>query len=47
MTGDQHVIHTRRDLFPKEDLPMNPEELEKFKTLLAAYEQALRLQRRP
>jgi hypothetical protein len=32
-------------LFPTEDPPMNAEELEKFKLLLEAYEQALRLQR--
>jgi succinate dehydrogenase flavin-adding protein (antitoxin of CptAB toxin-antitoxin module) len=29
----------------QEFAPMNPEELEKFKQLLAAYDQALRLQR--
>jgi hypothetical protein len=33
-------------LLPKEDLPVNAEELDKFKKLLAAYEQALRLQRK-
>ena len=32
-------------LLPQEDVPMNAEELEKFKQLLAAYDQALRLQR--
>jgi hypothetical protein len=32
-------------LFPQEDVPMNAEELVKFKQLLAAYDQALRLQR--
>jgi len=32
-------------LLPQEDVPMNAAELEKFKQVLAAYDQALRLQR--
>ncbi|MEI6110543.1 MAG: phage integrase N-terminal SAM-like domain-containing protein [Cyanobium sp. ELA712] len=32
-------------LLPQEDVPINAAELEKFKQVLAAYDQALRLQR--
>jgi hypothetical protein len=32
-------------LLPQEDVPINAVELEKFKQVLAAYDQALRLQR--